>query len=249
MGALSGKVALITGAGKGIGAAISRELGNEGATLALNYATSAKAAEDLAKQISATGKAGEVMTIQADISKLDEVQNMIEEVWKRFGRIDYLINNAGITRDRTFRKLTPQEWHEVIDTNLNGVFNCIHAAMPHLIEQGNGSIVNISSVIAQTGNIGQANYAAAKGGLFSFSKTLALEWARYNITVNCVAPGFIETDMLAKVPDEYKELILQQIPLRRFGKPEEVAKAVRFLCVDGDYITGQVIGVNGGSYM
>ncbi|MBV9282771.1 MAG: 3-oxoacyl-ACP reductase FabG [Chloroflexi bacterium] len=245
---LDGKVALVTGAGKGIGAAICRELGEYGANLVMNYAHSAAATEDLAEEI-ARDHGVETMTIQADVSNLDQVCDMMDQAWQRYGRIDYLINNAGITRDKTFRKLSVPEWHEVIDTNLNGVFYCIHGAMPHLIEQGNGSVINISSIVAQMGNFGQANYAAAKGGLFSFSKTLALEWARYNISVNCVAPGFIETDMLAKVPDEYKEKILQQIPLRRFGKPEEVAKAVRFLCVDGDYITGQVIAINGGMYM
>jgi len=249
MGGLDGKVALITGAGRGIGAAIARELGDEGATLLLNYSTSAGPAQALAEEMKGNGRVGDAVAVRADVSNLEEVQRMVDEACDHFGRIDYLINNSGITRDRTFRKLSVEEWHEVIDVNLNGVFYCIHAAMPHLIEQGGGSIINISSIVAQMGNIGQANYAAAKGGLFSFSKTLALEWARYNITVNCVAPGFIETDMLAKVPDNYKETILQQIPLRRFGKPEEVAKAVRFLCVDGDYITGQVIAVNGGMYM
>lgn len=249
MGTLEGKVALVTGASRGIGAEIARELGEYGAHLALNYATNGAAAEGVAETVRASEKAGDVMTVQADVGKLDQVCDMVEQVWQRFGRIDILINNAGITRDRTFRKLTPQDWHEVIDTNLNGVFYCIHAAMPHLIEQGHGSIINISSIVAQMGNIGQANYAAAKGGLFSFSKTLALEWARYNITVNCVAPGFIDTDMLAKVPENYREQIRQQIPLKRFGTPEDIAKAVRFLCTDADYITGQVIAVNGGMYM
>jgi 3-oxoacyl-(acyl-carrier-protein) reductase len=243
MGPLDGKVALVTGAGKGIGAAISRELAAYGASLVLNYAHSAQAAEEL------NTNGNKAMTVQADVSDLQQVCDMMEQAWRRFDRIDYLINNAGITRDKTFRKLSVQEWREVIDTNLNGVFYCIHAALPHLIEQGNGSIVNISSIVAQMGNFGQANYAAAKGGLFSFSKTLALELAKYNISVNCVAPGFIETDMLAKVPEEYKEQIREQIPLKRFGRPEEVAKAVRFLCIDGDYITGQVIAVNGGMYM
>jgi len=247
MGPLDGKVALVTGAGKGIGAAISRELAAYGASLVLNYAHSAQAAESLATELNTNGN--KAMTVQTDVSDLQQVCDMMEQAWRRFDRIDYLINNAGITRDKTFRKLSIQDWHEVIDTNLNGVFYCIHAALPHLIEQGNGSIVNISSIVAQMGNFGQANYAAAKGGLFSFSKTLALELAKYNISVNCVAPGFIETDMLAKVPEEYKEQIREQIPLKRFGRPEEVAKAVRFLCIDGDYITGQVIAVNGGMYM
>lgn len=249
MGGLDGKVALVTGAGRGIGAAIARELASEGATLVLNYSASAGPAEALVEELKSNGHSGEAVAVKADVSNLDEVTQMIDDACNHFGRIDYLINNAGITRDRTFRKLSVEEWHEVINVDLNGVFYCIHAAMPHLIEQGGGSIINISSIVAQMGNIGQANYAAAKGGLFSFSKTLALEWARYKITVNCVAPGFIETDMLAKVPDNYREKILEQIPLHRFGRPEEIAKAVRFLCVDGDYITGQVIAINGGMYM
>ncbi len=249
MGTLEGKVALVTGASRGIGAAIARELAEYGATLALNYARGAEAAENVAEEVRVNGKVGEVMTVGADVSDLDQVRSMIEQIWQRFGRLDILINNAGITRDRTFRKLTPEDWHEVIDTDLNGVFYCIHAAMPHLIEQGHGQIVNISSIVAQMGNVGQANYAAAKGGLFSFSKTLALEWARYNITVNCIAPGFIDTDMLAKVPENYREQIRNSIPLKRFGKPEDIAKAVRFLCTDAEYITGQVIAVNGGMYM
>ncbi|MGI8826667.1 MAG: SDR family oxidoreductase [Chloroflexota bacterium] len=228
METLAGQVALVTGASRGIGAAISRHLAGKGATLALNYATSTEKAEALAKDLHENDGSGEAMTIQGDVSD---------------------VNNAGITRDKTFRKLSAQDWHEVIETNLNGVFYCIHAAMPHLIEQGAGKIINISSIVAQMGNVGQANYAAAKGGLFSFSKTLALEWARYHITVNCVAPGFIETDMLAKVPDTYREQIRNQIPLRRFGTPEDVAKVVTFLCTDADYITGQVIAVNGGMYM
>jgi len=174
---------------------------------------------------------------------------LMKAAWEQFGKIDILINNAGITRDRTFRKMTPQEWSEVIDTNLTGTFNCLHAAAPYLIEQGGGKVINVSSMIALSGNIGQANYAAAKAGIIGLTKTVALEWARYNITVNCVAPGFTETDMLAKVPDNYREQICERIPLHRFGKPEEVAKAVRFFCVDADYITGEVLGVNGGLYM
>lgn len=249
MSTLEGKVALVTGASRGIGAAISRSLGEQGAHLALNYASSAGKAEEVAEQINRNGVAGETMTIKADVSDLQQVCDMVDQVWQRFGRLDILINNAGITRDKTFRKLTPQDWQEVIETDLNGVFYCIHAAMPHLMDQGYGRIINISSIVAQMGNIGQANYAAAKGGLFSFSKTLALEWARYNITVNCVAPGFIETDMLSKVPDTYREKILEQIPMRRFGTPEDVAEVVTFLCTGASYLTGQVIAVNGGMYM
>ncbi|GAC1326539.1 MAG: 3-oxoacyl-[acyl-carrier-protein] reductase [Chloroflexota bacterium] len=249
MGSLDGKVALVTGASRGIGAAISRRLGEQGAHLALNYATNPDKAEAVAEEINTNGTAGETMTIKADVSDLQQVCDMVDQVWQRFGQLDILINNAGITRDKTFKKLTPQDWHEVIDTDLNGVFYCIHAAMPHLMEQGYGRIINISSIVAQMGNIGQANYAAAKGGLFSFSKTLALEWARYGVTVNCVAPGFIETDMLSKVPDSYREKILEQIPMRRFGTPDDVADVVTFLCTGANYLTGQVIAVNGGMYM
>ena len=174
---------------------------------------------------------------------------MVKRVVEQFGRLDVLVNNAGITRDKPIRKMTSDDWRQVIETNLNGVFYCTHAAMEHLIEQGGGKVINISSIVALSGNVGQTNYTAAKGGLISFTKSLALEWARYKITVNCVAPGFIATDMLAPVPDNIKEQLIARIPLRRFGAPEEIARAVRFLCVDGDYITGQTISVNGGLYM
>jgi 3-oxoacyl-(acyl-carrier-protein) reductase len=248
-GALAGRVAVVTGASRGIGAAIARALATEGAGTVINYASNARLADDLRDEILGAGAAGGVITAQADISKEEQARDLIERTVEHFGRIDILVNNAGITRDRTFRKMTPGEWREVVDTNLNGVFNCVHASTPHLIEEGGGQIINITSVIALSGNIGQANYAAAKAGIIGFTKTLALEFARYNITVNCVAPGFIETDMLSKVPEEYKEKIRERIPLHRFGTPEDVAKAVRFLCTDGDYITGEVISVNGGVYM
>jgi 3-oxoacyl-(acyl-carrier-protein) reductase len=248
-GALAGKVAVVTGASRGIGAAIARLLAREGAGVVVNYASNGRLAEELADQIRQEGRSGGVITVQADISDEESSRVLIDQTVERFGRIDILVNNAGITRDRTFRKMTPVEWHDVVNTNLNGVFYCVYAATPHLIEEGGGQIINITSVIALSGNIGQANYAAAKAGIIGFTKTLALEFARHNITVNCVAPGFIETDMLAKVPEEYKEKIIQRIPLRRFGTAEDVARAVRFLCTDGDYITGEVISVNGGLYM
>jgi acetoacetyl-CoA reductase len=248
-GELVGKVAVVTGASRGIGAAIAQHLAAKGGGLVINYASNAQVAENLKERICATGTAGDVITVRADISDENQATELMQRTIDHFGRLDILINNAGITRDRTFRKMTPAEWREVVDTNLNGVFYCVHAAAPHLIEKGGGQIINITSVIALSGNIGQANYAAAKAGIIGFTKTLALEFARYNITVNCVAPGFIETDMLAKVPDEYKQKIIDRIPLRRFGTPEDVAKAVRFLCTDGDYITGEVISVNGGVYM
>jgi 3-oxoacyl-(acyl-carrier-protein) reductase len=248
-GTLVGKVAIVTGASRGIGAAIARYLAREGSGVVINYAANAERAEGIREEICALGTEADVLTVQADISNAQQARDLIERTIDHYGRLDILVNNAGITRDRTFRKMAPEEWLEVVETNLNGVFYCVHAATPHLIEQGNGQIINITSVIALSGNIGQANYAATKAGIIGFTKTLALEFARYNITVNCVAPGFIETDMLSKVPDEYRQKILDRIPLRRFGTPEDVAKAVRFLCTDGDYITGEVISVNGGVYM
>jgi acetoacetyl-CoA reductase len=249
MGALSGQVAVISGASRGIGAAIARELGGHGASVLINYANSAGPAEALAQELRAGGEVGEVLTYQANMTDEAAARGMVERAFAHFGQVDILINNAAITRDRTFRKLTSDDWRTVIDTNLNSVFYATHTAVPHLIEQGGGKIINISSIVALSGNIGQTNYTAAKGGLISFTKSLALELARYKILVNCVAPGFIDTDMLAVVPDNIKEQITNRIPLRRFGKAEEIAKAVRFLCVDGDYITGQTISVNGGMYM
>ncbi|HZS91075.1 MAG TPA: beta-ketoacyl-ACP reductase [Chloroflexota bacterium] len=248
-GALAGKVALVTGASRGIGAAIALHLAAAGSGVAINYATNARLAEDVKDQICAAGTEGDVITVQADVSDENQALALVEQTIAHFGRLDILVNNAGITRDRTVRKMSPSEWREVIETNLNGAYYCVHAATPHLIARGQGQIVNISSVIALSGNVGQANYAAAKAGLIGLTKTLALEFARHNITVNCVAPGFIETDMLAPVPDEAKARIRERIPLSRFGTPDDVARAVRFLCTEGDYITGEVLSVNGGLYM
>ena len=249
MAALEGQVAVVTGSSRGIGAAIVRELASQGAHVVINYVNNAGPAETLARDVQGNGAPGEAITVQADMTVEEQARGLIEQVWDRFGRMDILINNAAITRDKTFRKLTSEDWRAVIETNLNSVFYCTHSAIPHLIEQGGGKVINVSSIVALSGNIGQTNYTAAKGGLISFTKSLALELARFQITVNCVAPGFIETDMLAPVPDNIKEQIIARIPLRRFGKPEEIAKAVRYLCVDGAYVTGQTISVNGGLYM
>lgn len=249
---LTDKVAVITGASRGIGAAIARELGAYGSHLVLNYARNAELAEAVAREIqevSVPEQPGTVVAIQADISDKDEAARLMTSVWEQFGRLDILVNNAGVTHDHTFRKMTIEEWEDVIGTDLNGVFYCTHAAMPYLLEREGGHVINIGSAIGSSGNIGQANYAAAKAGLMGLTKSLALEWARYNITVNCVAPGFTETDMLSKVAPEIREEICQRIPLHRFGRVEEVASLVRYLCTEGTYITGQVIGVNGGLYV
>jgi acetoacetyl-CoA reductase len=246
---LKGKVAIITGASRGIGAAIARELGTQGGHLVLNYVRGAEPAATLARELEEKGRCGKVTTVQADIGHEDQARGLIENVVSEFGRLDILINNAAITRDRTFRKMSSEEWREVIDTNLNGVFYSTHSAMQYLIENGSAQVINVSSIVALSGNIGQANYVASKAAIIGLTKTLALEWARYNVTVNCVAPGFIDTDMLAKVPDNIRQQIIDRIPMRRFGLPEEVGRLVRFLCTEGSYITGQVISVNGGLYM
>ena len=174
---------------------------------------------------------------------------MVKRVATQFGRLDVLVNNAGITRDKSLRKMTDEDWVEVIGTNLNGMFFCTSAAIPIMIEQNFGRIVNISSMNGQIGAFGQANYAASKGGIIAFTKTAALELAKANITVNTIAPGFTETDMFAKVPANIQEQIKGRIPVGRFAHPEEIAKAVTFLVADGAYITGQQINVNGGAYM
>ncbi|GAB4128570.1 MAG: 3-oxoacyl-[acyl-carrier-protein] reductase [Roseiflexaceae bacterium] len=247
MGRLEGRVALVTGASRGIGRAIAIALANEGAKLALNYRSGASEAQALADEIAAAG--GSAALFQADVSDRNNARSLIRTVAEQFGRLDVLVNNAGITRDRTLRKMTDEDWDAVIQTNLGSVYYCVSAAMPIMIEQNYGRIINISSYVGQAGNFGQANYGASKGGIIAFTKTAALELAKYNITVNALAPGFTLTDMLAKVPENVQTMIKSKIPMGRFGLPEEIAKAALFLAADGDYITGQQINVNGGVYM
>jgi len=261
MGKLDGRVAIVTGGGRGIGKAIALALATEGAKVAVNYNNSAAAAQEVVNAIQSEWRdharslggsnADEerAIAIKADVSKADESRQLIRTVHERWGHLDILVNNAGITRDKSIRKMTDDDWLEVIQTNLNAVFFCTTAAMQPMIDQKYGRIINISSMNGQTGAFGQANYGASKGGIIAFTKTVALELAKFNITVNVVAPGFTLTDMFAKVPENVRDQIRSRIPLGRLGKPEEIAKAVVFLAADGDYITGTQINVNGGGYM
>jgi acetoacetyl-CoA reductase/3-oxoacyl-[acyl-carrier protein] reductase len=244
---LAGRVALITGASRGIGRAIALELARRGATIAISYRTGLSGAEEVRDQIAELGESGEIF--QGDISHKLEARNIVQNVLDRFEHLDILINNAGITRDRCIRKMTDNDWNDVIDTNLNGAFYCTSAAIPAMIEQKFGRIVSVASFVGQAGNFGQANYAASKGGLIAFTKTLGLELAKYNITANVIAPGFTATDMLNAIPVDRLEQIKEKIPMHRLAEPEEIAKAAAYLVCDGDYITGQQININGGLYM
>lgn len=244
---LKGRVALITGAARGIGRAVSLELASRGAHVALNYHASREKAEELAEDLRRLG--AECMLIQGDVSRKDEAQRVVQEVLELWKRLDIIVNNAGITRDKSIRKMTEDEWDEVISVNLNGTFYCTKAALPAMIDQKFGRIINISSVVGQAGSFGQANYSASKGAVIAFTKTVALEMARFNITANVIAPGYTSTEMLANVPGDVLEQIRGKIPLQRFCQPEEIGKAAAFLAAEGDYITGQQLNVNGGLYM
>jgi len=244
---LSGRVALVTGGSRGIGRAICEALADAGAAVAINYQGSERAAREVAKEIWEAGGAAEIF--QADVSQREEVQRMKKQVLARFGRVDLLVNNAGITRDRTFVRMDEEAWAAVLSVNLNGVFYCTKAFLDGMLERRYGRIVHISSIVGQTGNYGQANYAAAKAALLGLTKTLAKELATKGITVNAVAPGFIETEMVAAVPEETRGKIVKQIPMGRLGTAQEVAKGVVFLLSDdASYITGQTLNVNGGMY-
>jgi acetoacetyl-CoA reductase len=244
---LAGKVALITGASRGIGRAIAFELASRGATVAVNCRSNLVRAEEVRDEIVLSGGTSEVF--QGDISENFGARRLIQDVIGVYERIDVLVNNAGITRDRSIRKMTDEDWTEVIDTNLNSVFYCTSAAIPSMIERNFGRIVSVASFVGQAGNFGQANYAASKGGLIAFTKVLALELAKFNITANVIAPGFTATEMTERIPPDRLEQIKEKIPLHRLALPEEIAKAAAFLICDGDYITGQQINVNGGVYM
>ncbi|HEV2276710.1 MAG TPA: 3-oxoacyl-ACP reductase family protein [Acidobacteriaceae bacterium] len=244
---LEGRVALVTGASRGIGRAIAKELADRGAVVAINFFTSIGRAQELREEIESAG--GETCLLQGDVSDRQEARRVVRRIMDTFGRLDILVNNAGITRDRSIRKMTDEEWLEVIETNLNSMFYCTSAALPAMIEQKYGRIVNIASFSGQAGNFGQANYAASKGGIIAFTKVLALELAKYNITANVIAPGFTATDMLTAIPGNLLDQIKARIPMQRFAEPAEIAKAAAFLICDADYITGQQININGGLYM
>jgi 3-oxoacyl-[acyl-carrier protein] reductase len=243
---LRDKVAVVTGASRGIGKAIALALATEGAKVVVNYAFSSNAAEEVVQTIKDAG--GEAIAIGADVSVAEDVDSLIKQTLEQFGRIDVLVNNAGITRDTLLMRMKLEDWQAVINLNLTGVFLCTKAVTKTMLKQRSGRIINIASVAGQMGNPGQANYSAAKAGVIGFTKTVAKELASRGITVNAVAPGFIETDMTS---DLKSEDILQFIPLNRYGKPEEIAGMIRFLAADpaAAYITGQTFNVDGGMVM
>jgi acetoacetyl-CoA reductase len=248
MGTLEGAVVVVTGAGRGIGRAIAEVLGQGGATVVVNYSQSKGPAEDLVARLQQSGSPKSV-AIQADVSDPAQAARLIEETVQQFGRIDVLVNNAGINIDRSMKNLTPADWDKVIQVDLNAYFYTVKAALPYFMQQKSGKIINISSVTAMRGMFGQANYSAAKAGIIGFTKTAALELARYNVTVNVVAPGYTRSEMFESIPEKAKEGVLAQIPLGRVCEPEEVARAVRYLIVDGDYVTGVTLNISGGIWL
>ena len=279
-GRLDGKVALVTGGSRGIGKAISLRLAEEGADVVINYQNTKEHAETVSKLIDMMGMAGKLEKIasqihkmdnkehakefsrqldaiekhsyicQANVSNFEQVKKMQEEVIKQFGKLDILINNAGIVRDKSFVKMTSDMWDDVMHVNLDGSFYCTKAFIEGMLERKYGRVINISSVVGRMGNFGQANYTASKAGMIGLTKALAKEFAGKGITVNAIAPGFIETDMVKGVPGDVMDKILAKIPLGRLGKASEVAGTVAFLASqEGDYITGQVIDINGGLYI
>jgi 3-oxoacyl-[acyl-carrier protein] reductase len=245
---LNGKVALVTGGSRGIGRAIALTLAKNGANVVVNYSGNEAAALKVVEEITAFGV--KAIAYKANVSNGEEVAALVKNTVDEFGSIDILVNNAGITRDGLLLRMKDADWDDVIDTNLKGVFNCIKAAAKFMTRQRNGRIINISSVVGQIGNPGQMNYVAAKAGVLGLTKTAAKELASRNITVNAIAPGFIETDMTNELNEQIRTQMLSNIPLQSFGQPEDIANAVVFLAMDASrYITGQTINVDGGLVM
>ena len=241
----TGKTAVVTGGSRGIGRAVCLELARQGARVAVNYAGNAAAAEETVKACEALG--AEAFAIQADVADAAASEAMVMEVLARFGRLDILVNNAGVTRDGLMPMMKEADWDAVLDTNLKGAFHCMKAVYRPMMKQKYGRIVNLSSIVGLRGNAGQANYAASKAGLIGLTKSMAKELAARNVTVNAVAPGFIDTDMTAALPEKAREAMLTTIPMGRLGQAEDVAKAVAFFAGDDSaYVTGQVLCVDGG---
>ena len=246
-GALEGQIAVVTGGGRGIGKACAVELARHGASLVVNYRSDADAAEATRDEIQALG--AKAVLVKADVSDAEQAEAVIATAVEELGQVDILVNNAGINRDRTIARLSVEEWDEVIQTDLSAMFYCTRAAVAGMRERNYGRIINMSSIVGQMGNVGQANYAAAKAGMIAFTKTAAKELARNNITVNAICPGFVATDMVTALSEEIQDNIKSQIPLGRFGAPEEIAAVVRFLCTEGGWFTGAQLSPNGGQYM
>ena len=243
----SGKVAIVTGGTRGIGAAITVELARLGAHVAAGFNRDGESAIRLRDELS--GQGASISIHQGNVGEPDDCNRVVAEVLGNQGHVDFLVNNAGITIDKTVRKMSVKDWQDVMRINVSGAFYMVKAVLDHMLERGSGRIVNVSSVIGQTGNIGQANYAASKAAMLGLTQSLALETARKGITVNCVAPGFIETEMVAAIPQPILDGIIEKVPLRRLGRPDEVARVVRFLLEDeSSYITGAIYTVNGGMF-
>jgi 3-oxoacyl-[acyl-carrier protein] reductase len=245
---LEGKVALVTGGSRGIGRAIAISLAEAGANVVVNYAGNEAAAAEVAAHIESMGR--KALVIKANVGNSSEVDAMVKQTLEVFGQLDILVNNAGITRDNLIMRMKDDEFDEVINTNLKGVFNCVRSVTRTMMKQRSGRIINISSVVGSIGNPGQANYVAAKAGVIGLTKSAARELAFRGITVNAIAPGFITTDMTDKLSDEMKAQLLLQIPLARFGQPDDIAKSVLFLASnEASYMTGQTLHIDGGMYM